>query len=141
MDVALSTTLANLTAVINRLQSSSVNDNRWRRDEFEEPVMAPHNGNHNRVNYSSSKSKEEEETNDQEKINIVLQRARFSSKEESGHHSLFRSHCSIHKKVCNLIIDCRSGENLVSRKLVDYLNLPTQPYESPYSIGAVKKGA
>jgi len=46
----------------------------------------------------------------------------------------------VHKKVGNLVIDGRTCENLVSRKLVDYLNLPTQPHKSPYSIGEVKKG-
>ncbi|KAJ9544713.1 hypothetical protein OSB04_024420 [Centaurea solstitialis] len=135
MDVALSTTLANPTLAVNRLQPSSVNDYRRRRDRFEEPVMAPHNGIHNRIICSSSESKKEEEDDPQERIDVVLQRILLSSKEESQQHSLFRSHCSAHKKVCNLVIDSRSCENLVSRKLVDYFNLPTQPHESPYSIG------
>ncbi|KAJ9550523.1 hypothetical protein OSB04_014568 [Centaurea solstitialis] len=76
----------------------------------------------------------------QETINIVLQRVLFSSKEEGQRKNLFRSHCSVYKKVCNLIIDNGSCENLVSRKLVDHLNLPTQPHETPYSLGWVKKG-
>ena len=97
--------------------------------------MAPHDGNRNRVSCSSSESKEEEEEYLQGKIDVVLQRVLLSSKEESQHHSLFRSHCSIHKKVCNLVIDCRSCENLVSRKLLDYFNLPTQPHEAPFCLG------
>ncbi|KAJ9555907.1 hypothetical protein OSB04_010521 [Centaurea solstitialis] len=76
----------------------------------------------------------------QETINIVLQLVLFSSKEEGQRKNLFRSHCSVYKKVCNLIIDNGSCENLVSQKLVDHLNLPTQPHETPYSLGWVKKG-
>ncbi|KAI3701642.1 hypothetical protein L6452_26873 [Arctium lappa] len=80
------------------------------------------------------------EEESEEKVNIVLQRVLFSSKEEGQRKNLFRSHCSINKKVCNLIIDNGSCENLVSRKLVDRLNLPTQPQEAPYSLGWIKKG-
>ncbi|KAI3759514.1 hypothetical protein L6452_07397 [Arctium lappa] len=119
------------------LQPNIVNDNRRRRDRFEGPDMEPCNGNHNRVDLSSSKSKKEEE---EEKIHIILQRILLSSKEESQHEDLFRSHCSVHKKVCNLIIDNGSCENLVSQKLVDYFNLPTQHHECPYSLGWIKNG-
>ncbi|KAJ9557195.1 hypothetical protein OSB04_011809 [Centaurea solstitialis] len=140
MDVALSTTLANLTAAVNRLQPSFVNNNRRRRDRFEEPVMAPPNGNHNRANFSSFESKEVKEELE-ERIDVVLQRILLSSKEESQQHSLFRSHCSVHKKVGNLVIDSRSCENLVSRKLVDYFNLPLEPHEAPYSLGWVENGS
>ncbi|KAJ9547815.1 hypothetical protein OSB04_020358 [Centaurea solstitialis] len=139
MDVALSTTLANLTAAVNRLQPSSVNDNRRRRDRFEEPVMVPPNGNHNRVNCLSFESEEEEE-DPEEKMDVELQRILLLSKEESQHHNLFRSHCSVDKRVCNLVIDGGSSENLVSRKFVDYFNLPTQPHEAPYSLGWVENG-
>ncbi|KAJ9542223.1 hypothetical protein OSB04_028729 [Centaurea solstitialis] len=140
MNVAVSTTLANLTATVNRLQPSSVNDNRHRRNRFEGPVKSPRNGYCNWVSFSSSKSKEDEEEGLQEKIDVALQRVLLSSKEESQHHNLFRSYCSVQKKVCNLVIDGRSSENLVSRKLVGYFNLPTQPYEAPYSLEWVDNG-
>ncbi|KAJ9547051.1 LOW QUALITY PROTEIN: hypothetical protein OSB04_019594 [Centaurea solstitialis] len=68
---------------------------------------------------------------EEEKVNIVFQRVLLA---------LFRSYCSINKKICNLIIDNGSCENLVAQKLVDYLGLPTQPHESPYALGWVKKG-
>ena len=135
MNVALSTTLANLTATVDRLQPNFVDDNRRRRDRCEGPVMSPRTGYCNRVRFSSSESKAEEEEDLQETIDVVLQRALLSSKEESQRHTLFRSHYSVQKKVCNLVIDGRSSENLVSRKLVDYFNLPTQPHEAPYSLG------
>lgn len=65
----------------------------------------------------------EEESGD--RVNFVLQRILLSSKDHSQRKNLFRAHCSIKNKVCNLILDNGSTENLVSQKLVDYLNLPT----------------
>ncbi|KAJ9567936.1 hypothetical protein OSB04_003902 [Centaurea solstitialis] len=75
-----------------------------------------------------------------EKINIVLQRVLLSSKEDGQRNNLFRSHCSVNNKVCDLIVDNGSCENLVSQKLVDYLKLPTEPIDTPYSLGWIKRG-
>ena len=67
-----------------------------------------------------------------EKVTIVLQRILLVPKEEGQRKNLFRTYCAINKKVCNLIVDNGSCENLVSQKLVDHLGLPTQPHETPY---------
>jgi len=53
-------------------------------------------------------------------------------------HQIFYSRCAIKDKV-NLIIDNRSCENIVSRALVDYLKLETNPYHHPYEIGWIKQ--
>ncbi|KAJ9562400.1 hypothetical protein OSB04_007560 [Centaurea solstitialis] len=74
------------------------------------------------------------------KINIVVQRVLLAPKEDGQRNNLFRSHCSVNNKVCDLIIDNGSCENLVSQKLVDYLKLPTEPLDTPYSLGWVKHG-
>lgn len=76
-----------------------------------------------------------------EMINLVLQRVLLSSKEEGQRKNLFRTHCSIQNKVCNVIVDNGSSENLVSQKLVDYLKLPTTRHEKPYGLGWVKRGS
>ncbi|KAJ9542366.1 hypothetical protein OSB04_028872 [Centaurea solstitialis] len=75
-----------------------------------------------------------------EKINIVVQRVLLAPKEDGQRNNLFRSHCSVNNKVCDLIMDNGSCENLVSQKLVDYLKLPTEPLDTPYSLGWVKQG-
>ncbi|KAL9688730.1 hypothetical protein QQ045_033154 [Rhodiola kirilowii] len=86
--------------------------------------------------YEGVEFEEEEST---EAVNIVLQRVFLTTLDEVQHKNLFKSHCSILNKVCNLIIDNGSAENLISQKLVDYLKLPTEPHEKPYAISWVRK--
>ncbi|XP_057250722.1 uncharacterized protein LOC130591424 [Beta vulgaris subsp. vulgaris] len=81
----------------------------------------------------------EEESED--RVNFVLQRVLLASKEEGQRKNLFKTHCSIQNKVCNLIVDNGSTENLVFQKLVEYLKLSTTPHEKPYALGWVSKGS
>ena len=54
-------------------------------------------------------------------------------------HQIFCSRCSVKDKVCNLIIDNRSCENIIFRALLDHLKLEIKPHHHPYDIGWIKK--
>lgn len=65
------------------------------------------------------------------RINFMLHRTLIASKEEGQHMNLFKTHCYIENKVCNLIVDSGKMENMVSQKLIDYLKLSIEPHENP----------
>ena len=60
--------------------------------------------------------------------------------DDSQRHKIFRTRCTIHNKVCNVIIDNDNSENVVSKALVNALNLKTKKHPSPYKIAWIKKG-
>ena len=49
-------------------------------------------------------------------------------------HNIFHTRCTSHGKVCDIIIDSGSCENVVSIKMVDKLKLPTEDHSSPYKL-------
>jgi len=55
-------------------------------------------------------------------------------------HQIFYSRCSVKNKICNLIINNESCDNIISSALVDYLKLETEPHPHPYIIRWIKKG-
>lgn len=75
-----------------------------------------------------------------EHFNCIVQRVLCTAKQANQRNKLFRSHCSVNKWVCNLIVDSGSCENFVSKRWVDYLGLSVEEHPIPYSIGWVKKG-
>lgn len=58
----------------------------------------------------------------------------------SQRHALFHICCTINEKVCNVIIDNGSCENIVSQKLVTTLNLKVDLHPNPYKISWIMKG-
>ena len=52
----------------------------------------------------------------------------------------FKTRCTIQVKVCQVIIDSGSSENLVSKKLVSVLKVKTEPHPNPYKVSWIKKG-
>jgi hypothetical protein len=75
-----------------------------------------------------------------EKVTLVLQRVLLAPREEGQRNNIFRSSCSVNNKVCQIIVDNGSCENFVSKKLVAYMQLPTEPHPRPYKLGWVKRG-
>ena len=55
-------------------------------------------------------------------------------------NEIFQAWCTISKRVCNLIIDNGSVENIASKSLVTKLGLKIEKHLSPYKIGWIKKG-
>jgi hypothetical protein len=63
------------------------------------------------------------------------------TKENWKRHDIFKTHCSINGKKCNVIIDSGSWENIVSEEAVRKLNLSTTAHPHPYKLGWVNKGS
>ncbi|KAI0500729.1 hypothetical protein KFK09_018945 [Dendrobium nobile] len=58
----------------------------------------------------------------------------------SQRNAIFRSKCTIKGKVCDLLIDNGCTENIISRAVVQTLQLKTTKNPNPYRISWVKKG-
>ncbi|GJY62202.1 transposon ty3-I gag-pol polyprotein [Tanacetum coccineum] len=77
-----------------------------------------------------------------ERQNNVVQRTLCSPKVSGSlqRNKIFQTKCLVKEKICYMIIDGGSCENLVSKALVRAFKLPTEPHPSPYQIGRIKKG-
>ncbi|GJX80546.1 RNA-directed DNA polymerase [Tanacetum coccineum] len=79
-------------------------------------------------------------------VTHVVQRTLCSPKVSgsSQRNKIFQTKCLVKEKICYMIIDGGSCENLVSKALVKAFlvkafKLPTEPHPSPYQIGWIKK--
>jgi hypothetical protein len=53
---------------------------------------------------------------------------------------LFRTACKTNDRVCKVIIDSGSTENLVSTEMVEKLELNTTAHPRPYKVSWLQKG-
>ncbi|XP_073260712.1 uncharacterized protein [Populus alba] len=74
---------------------------------------------------------------------LVVQKLLLAPKqiEQSQRHNIFRTRCTVNKKVCDVIIDSGSNENIISKSMVTKLGLKTEKHPSPYKIGWIRQGA
>ncbi|KAH9668899.1 hypothetical protein KPL70_021564 [Citrus sinensis] len=53
--------------------------------------------------------------------------------------NIFQTTCTIGCKVCRIVIDSGSCENVISEKAITKLNLKTEPHQTPYKLTWLKK--
>lgn len=62
-----------------------------------------------------------------------------SSTKASQRHAIFRTRCTVNGKVCYLLIDGCCTENIISKHLIQALNLMVTKHLYPYKISWIKK--
>ena len=55
-------------------------------------------------------------------------------------NNIFRTKCTVKGKVCSMIIDSGSCENVVSTRMVEKLGLKAEDHPEPYQLTWLKKG-
>nr|GEZ19088.1 transposon Ty3-I Gag-Pol polyprotein [Tanacetum cinerariifolium] len=75
-------------------------------------------------------------------VTCVVQRTLSSPKvsDSSQRNKIFQTKCLVKEKICSIIINEGSCENLVSKAMVKAFKLPTEPHRNLYQIGWIKKG-
>ncbi|GKE40545.1 putative CCCH-type zinc finger family protein [Tanacetum coccineum] len=74
---------------------------------------------------------------------VIKKSLLLPKEEESGdwlRNNIFHTTCTIKDKVCKLIIDSGSCENVISRDAVEKLNLKQETHPQPYKLSWFKKG-
>ena len=59
--------------------------------------------------------------------------------DETKCHKLFRTKCDVQGSLCDLIIDNGNRENIISKDVVERLQLETENHPNPYAIGWIKE--
>ncbi|GFY94470.1 phototropin 2 [Actinidia rufa] len=72
---------------------------------------------------------------------IVVRHLLYTPRKEvdAQRHNIFKTRCTISGRVCDVIIDGGSSENIVSRTMVEKLGLSTKKHKYPYSIKWIKE--
>ncbi|PKI65503.1 hypothetical protein CRG98_014113 [Punica granatum] len=101
----------------------------------DEPVYDTYDDEENEV------EQEEVTYGDQGKA-LVVQRILKSAHVEDDkwlQHNIFHTQCTSHGKVCTVIIDSGSCENVISTTMVEKLHLKVEPHPDPYKLSWLKK--
>ncbi|KAL8124877.1 hypothetical protein AgCh_012512 [Apium graveolens] len=83
---------------------------------------------------------EDEITYEDEGISLVLRKLLYTPQHElyNQKHNIFTTKCTVKDRVCDLIIDSGSSDNIVSSLMVKKLNLPTVNHPNPYFLGWIR---
>ncbi|KAD6795090.1 hypothetical protein E3N88_05986 [Mikania micrantha] len=77
---------------------------------------------------------------------LVIQRLLSTLPTQTGddtlwlRHNIFCTRCTAKGKICTIIIDGGSCDNIVATKMVEKLGLKTEPHPEPYQLTWLKKG-
>ncbi|XP_020696471.1 uncharacterized protein LOC110109634 [Dendrobium catenatum] len=85
---------------------------------------------------------EDVEGDEGEHLVCVMEKLLLAPKQStvSQRNALFKIKCTVSGKVCDLLVDSGCTENVVSRAMVQALQLKTTKNPNPYKISWVKKG-
>ena len=75
--------------------------------------------------------------------NLMIRRTLIKEQikeEPSQRRALFRIRCKIMGKVCRVIIDSGSTNNIISKEAVNKLKLKRIPHANPYKVTWLNKG-
>ncbi|CAL2249473.1 unnamed protein product [Prunus armeniaca] len=61
--------------------------------------------------------------------------------EDWRRHNIFRTRVLCEEKVCNVIFDGGSSENIISKEAVEKLKLPIEKHPNPYKVAWFRKGS
>jgi hypothetical protein len=67
-------------------------------------------------------------------------KTRVKNEKPVQRNSLFKTNCKMKDKVCKVIIDSGSNDNLVSIEMVEKLELETTIHPNPYKVSLFQKG-
>ncbi|XP_052291811.1 uncharacterized protein LOC127900665 [Citrus sinensis] len=75
---------------------------------------------------------------------LIVNRTFFTPKGQDKdkwlRQNIFQTTCTIGGKVCRMVIDSGSCENVISEEAITKLNLKTEPHQTPYKLTWLKKG-
>ena len=78
---------------------------------------------------------------DQEEYTCVVRKIMFSPNcsGETQRHKHFHTRCIVQRSLCDFIIDSGNQENIMSKDVVERLQLETEANVNPYAIGWIKE--
>jgi hypothetical protein len=109
---------------------------------WECPEKKKEGGGEAHISEAQKRNVEEEEAEEGRSLMMrkVLMKPEKEVREPVQRNSLFRTACKTRDRVCKVIIDSGSTDNLVSTEMVEKLKLETTAHPNPYKVSWLQKG-